>query len=653
MNSISRFARGPKSGWKRSFVLRAGSKFSAGRLHVATVGFVLVDCLALVVAYLAAIRFLTTYTNTPIGVVSSVEFALLVVALKVIALWHFGAFRAPRRYAGLSEMLCVLYAILLSSVLLYIGVRATRAVPGLWVAVDAVMSGIGLVAVHFSARIYISERARRLSTAKKVVVIGAGDGAAQIVRELSRNPDSGIRPVALIDDDAAKTGMSICGVPVMGNLSRLRAVVEQTGAVEALICIPSASQAQITRIVAACRECEVCVRTLPSFRDLIGGKVSVRDLQAISVEVLLRRERILADSNLTKSLLSGKTVLVTGAGGSIGSELCLQIAAAGPRRLILLDKSENSLFYSHSAIAERFPGVDAKPCLADITDVERLRTIFRQEAPHLVFHAAAFKHVGMMQLHPQEAIRNNTVGTYHVAVAALQAGVERLVNISTDKAVNPHCYMGLSKKFAELAVKHLGQSNHARFLNVRFGNVAGSSGSVLRIFSEQIKNGGPIRVTDPQATRFFMSIPEAVYLILCAAARGKEGETYIFDMGEPINIYDMARTLSLLSGYSPEEELPIEFIGLRDGEKVHEELWEQWERPRATESPLLFALEGRNPAPLDIVSVMRSFEGYLRARDYEGLLCFIDELVPGFALSRIPRVEVTDYSSLGTVELPA
>ena len=629
------------------------SHSSAAASHLATAGLVLLDCLAVVAAYRAAIEFVSAFTTTSVGRANTTEFALTIVVLKMLMLWQFGAFRSSLRYAGLSEMLSVVYAVVLSSGLLYVGVHATGTAPGLWVGVDGVMSGIALMAVHFSVRIYTSVSAGRHSTAKRVVIIGAGDGAAQIVHELSRNLDSGIVPVALIDDDIRKMGKRICGVPVMGNLSRLRTVVEQTGAVEVLVCIPSATQSQMSRIVAACRECEVCVRALPSFRDLIGGRVSIHDLQAIPIEVLLRRGRIHPDRELTKSLLASRTVLVTGAGGSIGSELSLQIAGAGPKRLILLDKSENSLFYIHSAIAEQFPGVDTRPCLADITDVERLRSILWQETPHVVFHAAAFKHVGMMQLHPQEAMRNNTLGTYHVALAALETGVERFVNVSTDKAVNPRCYMGLSKRFAELAVAHLGQSSRACFLNVRFGNVAGSSGSVLRIFNEQIKNGGPIRVTDPKATRFFMSIPEAVYLILCAAARGRHGETYIFDMGEPINIYEMARTLSLLSGFAPEEELPIEFIGLRDGEKVHEELWEHWERPKPTENPLLFELEGCNPAPLDIVSVMRGFEKYLSVHDYEGLLSFIDQLVPGFATARIPRVQIVDYSAQGALELPA
>jgi FlaA1/EpsC-like NDP-sugar epimerase len=387
---------------------------------------------------------------------------------------------------------------------------------------------------------------------------------------------------------------------------------------------------------------------------LVGGNVSLRDLQRVQIEDVLQRDRITPDPALTRALLAGKTVLVTGAGGSIGSELCLQIAAAGPRRLILVDKSENSLFYSHLTISEKYPDVETHPCLADITDESLMRVIFQRERPELIFHAAAFKHVGMMQLHPYEAIRNNVLGTRVIATLALEIGAQRFVNISTDKSVNPHCYMGLSKKFAEMTVKQIGAKHQSRFLNVRFGNVAGSTGSVLRLFNEQIKKGGPIRVTDPQATRYFMSIPEAVYLILCAASRGKNGETYIFDMGEPINIYQLARTLSLFSGYMPEEELPIEFIGLRDGEKVHEELWESWERPHVTENPLLFVLKGTDPEPIDIVGAVEMFEGFLKTKDHDGLIEYIDGLMPAFAAGQIPRLEIQDYGSeADLVEMPA
>jgi FlaA1/EpsC-like NDP-sugar epimerase len=609
---------------------------------------VLLDLGVVFLAYWVALKLLATYTPLRLGIAHQGLFILLLLATKCLALSHFGVFKSSLRYAGIRDFLGIGGAMVLSAIVLYVASRIADpgvAIPLPMFILDAALCGTALGAIHSSFRVYESERARRHLSAKKVVIVGAGDGGASILRQLCMNPDSRIRPVALIDDDPAKIGNSIFGVPVLGDLTRLKQVVSKCQASEILICIPSLTRVQMRRILAVCKQCEVPIRTLPTLRELVDGNVSLRDLQRVQIEDVLQRDRITPDPALTKSLLAGKVVMVTGGGGSIGSELCLQIAAAGPKRLILVDKSENSLFYSHLAISEKYPGVETRPCLADITDKNLMRVIFQRERPELVFHAAAFKHVGMMQLHPYEAIRNNVLGTHTVATLAQEVGVQRFINISTDKSVNPRCYMGLSKKFAEMAVKQIGEKNQARFLNVRFGNVAGSTGSVLRLFSEQIKKGGPIRVTDPQATRFFMSIPEAVYLILCAAARGKHGETYIFDMGEPINIYQLARTLSLFSGFTPEEELPIEFIGLRDGEKVHEELWESWERPHVTENPLLFVLKGTNPNPVDITGAIEMFDGFLTTRNHEGLIQYISDLMPAFAAGQIPRLEIQDYSA--------
>src|SRR5580704_1350742 len=618
---------------------------------------VLFDLAVVFLAYWAALRIVLRYTALPLGVARIPEFILLVVAIKGLTLWYFGVFKGSLRYAGIRELVGLNGAMFLSAVMLVMAshlVTPRASAPFAFFVLDATLCGLALGAVHFSLRMYESEVSRPNLASKKAIIIGAGDGGASILRQLSMNPDSGIRPVALIDDDRNKIGSNVCGIPVVGDLTRLKQAVSSHQATEILICIPSLTRVQMRRILAVCKNCEVPIRTLPTLRELVDGNVSLRDLQRVQIEDVLQRDRITPDPALTRTLLAGKTVLVTGAGGSIGSELCLQIAAAGPRRLILVDKSENSLFYSHLTISEKYPDVETHPCLADITDESLMRVIFQRERPELVFHAAAFKHVGMMQLHPYEAIRNNVLGTRILANLAVEAGVERFVNISTDKSVNPRCYMGLSKKFAEMTVKQLGEKNGARILNVRFGNVAGSTGSVLRLFNEQIKKGGPIRVTDPRATRYFMSIPEAVYLILCAASRGKHGETYIFDMGEPINIYQLARTLSLFAGYTPDEELKIEFIGLRDGEKVHEELWESWERPHVTENPLLFVLKGANPTPIDIVAAVESFEDFLKAGNHDGLIEYINGLMPTFAAGQIPRLEIQDYSSEAhLVEMPS
>src|SRR5882724_3391815 len=627
--------------------VRIDSGFAAALPNILRGLRIAADLGGVALAYTVSTSLLKNYTNVPMNTTVLLSFLPVVIAVKALTLSYFGALRCSLRHAGIPDFLALAYSAVTSGLLLFAVTRLAGdqvAVPGIFLALDGAMTTGLLTVGHLSVRVYASERSRLQKCARKVVVIGAGDGGASIVRQLLMDQNTPIRPVAVVDDDAAKVGTSICGVPVVGDLRRLQRVVSSTRAAEVLICIPSATRSQMGRILAVCRKCGVPVRSLPTLRNLVDHTVSLGDLQRIQIEDVLQRERIAPDTRLAKRLLGGKTVLVTGAGGSIGSELCLQIAAAGPERMILVDKSENNLFYSHLAVMEKFPNAVAELCLTDITNMDVLRAVFDRARPSLVFHAAAFKHVGMMQLHPQEAIRNNVLGTRNVASLAAEYGAERMVNVSTDKAVNPSCYMGLSKKLAELTVKHFGETHKTKFLNVRFGNVAGSSGSVLRLFSDQINKGGPIRVTDPRATRFFMSIPEAVYLILCAAARGKGGETYIFDMGEPVNIYQLARTMSLFSGYIPEEELSIEFIGLRDGEKIHEELWESWEHPQATENPFLFVLKGQDPTPIEVMKALEEFEASLSDRNYDRLIALIDNLVPGFAENRIPRFQVCDYS---------
>ncbi|HKV03883.1 MAG TPA: SDR family NAD(P)-dependent oxidoreductase [Candidatus Acidoferrales bacterium] len=369
-----------------------------------------------------------------------------------------------------------------------------------------------------------------------------------------------------------------------------------------------------------------------------GEKILRRNLRRPHIEDLLRREQIPIDAKETRRVIGGNIVLVTGAGGSIGSELCRQIAAAGARRLLLIDKSENGLFYTNLETSERLGAARVRPFLADVLDRKGIRAILRSERPDLVFHAAAHKHVAMLELHPQEAIRNNVLGTRNIAETAMECGAGRFVNISTDKAVEPRNYMGLSKKITELCIQELARgaegSAATRFSNVRFGNVAGSTGSVLRLFWDQIQNGGPVRVTDPRATRYFMSAPEAVQLILRAAALGKGGETFVFDMGEPLNIYELARNLMMIAGLRPERDVPIEFIGLQKGEKLSEELWEEWEHPVPAGSGRTLVIREKNDRSRGMLAKIRKMEELLARADNEGLLEYVQELFPAFRENR-------------------
>jgi FlaA1/EpsC-like NDP-sugar epimerase len=631
LGSASRTLLRPTSAWLRS------TTWNGRGILVCVAELALVA-----LSFLSAASFFTGPRSTYLPTDAILIFLPLALVLRGLAFQFFGVCDRSFRHAGIADVIAIGQAVGTSSLTLYlvsfiVKARSGILVPGHLFIGDAITLFLLLCAFHFGARIYkynSEAPVKAGAAARRVVIIGAGDAGASVLKEMLETPRSGITPVALVDDDPAKKGTLICGVPIVGGLSKLSDVLFTYQGSEVLICIPSATQEQRQRILATCLKCGVPVRTLPCLADLLTQKASTRDLRAVSIEEVLQRERFVPDHTLATNLVGGKVVLVTGAGGSIGSELCRQIAAASPKRLILIDKSENSLFYCHMGLGEAFPQLEIVPFLADVTDSHAIREVFFREEPEFVFHAAAYKHVGMMELHPDQAIRNNVLGTRNVLMAAVEAGVGTFVNVSTDKSVNPRCFMGLSKKLAELLVKDIAEHHGLRYMSVRFGNVAGSTGSVLRIFAEQIKKGQPIRITDPHATRYFMSIPEAVSLILCAASIGSGGETFIFNMGTPVNIYELARALTLFAGVVPGEDLPIQFTGLKDGEKVSEELWEDWEVPTATENPHVFRLTGSNPLQLEILPSVQQLQELIATHDQEGLLEYLDEIVPSFAMQR-------------------
>jgi FlaA1/EpsC-like NDP-sugar epimerase len=390
----------------------------------------------------------------------------------------------------------------------------------------------------------------------------------------------------------------------------------------------------MSRILSACRQADLPVRTLPTLTELIGGRVSQNELRRPNISDLLNREEMHQDADEIAKIVRGKTVLVTGAGGSIGSELSRQIASGSPSKLLLLDKSENSLFYIHRALRERYPDLLLRPLLIDLTCRDFVDEFMHEEKPEAVFHAAAHKHVGLIELHPHEGIRNNVLGIRNVALAALRCGAALFVNISSDKAVNPRNFMGCSKRITEMFIQDLSRSNVTRFMNVRFGNVAGSTGSVLRLFWEQIQKGGPLLVTDPRASRYFMTIPEAVFLILQAARLGRGGETFVFEMGEPINIYELAKNISLLAGMKPGKEVPIHFVGLQKGEKVAEELWEEWENPVPTDQVGIQKVSEPDPEAVDMLEKIQRIERLITRNDRESLRQYLSILVPQFEKNR-------------------
>ncbi|HKS83811.1 MAG TPA: nucleoside-diphosphate sugar epimerase/dehydratase [Candidatus Acidoferrales bacterium] len=555
------------------------------------------------------------------------------ILFRLGALVSVKLYRRSLRHASLLDILSIAKAVTASSILFW-GFASLEFVslkiPFAVFLIDWAFLLILWCGLHFSARILRVHSAASQRAGRRVVIVGAGDAGMTLMKELTLDPSSPCLPVAIVDDDESKHGRNVYGICIAGGSADLAKISADSNAEEILICIPSATRAQMRSLLNVCRQTNLPIRTLPSLADLVDGKVSKRDLRTPQIEDLLRRDAMRVDPEETRRVVGGKVVLVTGAGGSIGSELCRQIARAEPEKLLLLDRSENSLFYINMEVTEHLEPGRVVPLLADLLNRDRIREILRAERPDIIFHAAAHKHVGMLELHPQEAIRNNVLGTRNIAEAALECGTRRFINISTDKAVSPRNFMGLSKKVTELCIREIARIGRVRYSNVRFGNVAGSTGSVLRIFKEQIEKGGPVRVTDPRATRYFMSVPEAVHLILQAAALGKGGETFVFDMGEPLNIYDLAKTMMLFAGLKPHEDVPIEFTGLKEGEKVEERLWEDWENPAVTARERIFMVRQDDELSRGILAKIERMEELLHAGKGDALLDCLREFAPAF-----------------------
>ena len=602
---------------------------------------------------LAAASYTMAVLVSPGNIDSTSATSILRATLAIVLLFRLtsllwgGFYRRSLRYATSLDIASLIKTAAGGSLALAIFLPwrfPTLKIPFSLFLVDASFLLIFWSALHFSGRILRIQRASSVHQAgRRTLMVGAGDAGVMLLREVALDPASPFFPVAILDDDRSKHGRTICGLPVLGGTECLANVAAELHAEEVLVCIPSATRAQMRTILDACRRAELPLRVLPPLSQLVrqgstpsasSASVSRRDLRPPSIEDLLDRESIRVDAVETRRLVGGEIVLITGAGGSIGSELSRQVAAAGPRRLLLLDKSENGIFYANLEASERLGSSNVKPFLCDLLDRARVRELIRTERPSIVLHAAAHKHVAMMDLYPAEAIRNNVLGTRNLAEAAVEFRADRFVNISTDKAVNPRNWMGLSKKLTELCVQEFSLLGKTHFANVRFGNVAGSSGSVLRIFWERIQRGEPVRVTDPRVTRFFMSVPEAVHLILRAAALGRGGETFVFEMGEPVNICDLAKTMMLCSGLRPGRDLQIEFIGLHPGEKISEELWEPNENPISSGSDHILVIRDRNSLSRGILARINRVEELLARGSENEALGYLGAIFPDFCWNR-------------------
>jgi FlaA1/EpsC-like NDP-sugar epimerase len=407
---------------------------------------------------------------------------------------------------------------------------------------------------------------------KRVLIYGAGDAGERLVRELRQNQSFGYRPVGFVDDEPRKTGQRIHGVKVLGTRAQLPAIMKTAAPNVVLIAMPSVRSGTIREIAKLLLGYKVSIKILPDLSQLLDGKSEIDQLRNLSVEDLLHRPRVGLDRSRSAALVRGKRILVTGAGGSIGSELCRQIAAYGPDALILYERYENNLYAIHGELSRGLPPPHVYPVIGDVTDHARLRATMETYTPHIVFHAAAHKHVPLMEFNPCEAVKNNVMGTRMAATVASDMDVERFIMISTDKAVRPSSVMGATKRVAELIIQDMARTSRTTFTTVRFGNVLGSNGSVVPHFLQQIKAGGPVTVTHPDVERYFMLIPEAVELVLHAAALAEQGSIYVLEMGQQLKLQDLARHLIRLSGFVPDRDIPIRFTGLRPGEKLSEEL---------------------------------------------------------------------------------
>ncbi|MGC4079581.1 MAG: aminotransferase class I/II-fold pyridoxal phosphate-dependent enzyme [Rubrivivax sp.] len=553
--------------------------------------------------------------------------------------WRFGLFHGLWRYSGMKDLLDLVKAVSLSTVLFVVALVfiVHDAFPRTVILLDWLLSIMFVGGLRFSIRTVREVAVQNAppksgETKKRILVLGAGDAGEMLMRDIQRSYARKYEPVGFLDDSVSKQNASIHGVPVLGTLARTTEIAQRERVDEIILAIPSLRGRELRKLVEICRPTGATIRTLPDVGSLIDGEVTVNQLHEVKIEDLLGREPVTLDTQAIGDFLHDQIVLVTGAGGSIGSELCRQICRFGPKRILLVDQAENALFLVDRAVKAEFPEVTSIPYLADICDTRRLENIFQRETPDVVFHAAAHKHVPMMEANSGEAIKNNVFGTKKVADVADRYRVKTFVMVSTDKAVNPTSVMGVSKRVAEIYVQALSQRSKTHYVTVRFGNVLGSAGSVVPLFKEQIAKGGPVTVTHPEMTRYFMTIPEACQLILQAGTMGKGGEIFILDMGQPVKIVDLARDLIRLSGLRPDEDIEIAFSGIRPGEKLFEELSSSAENASKTRHPKIFVGTFK---PYDWDRVAAGYQALHECSDgadQERLRLTFQDLVPEYQL---------------------
>jgi FlaA1/EpsC-like NDP-sugar epimerase len=590
----------------------------------------------IVIAYLAAFLLRFDFNLSPHYQNMLIVTLPVVLLVKLAVFYRLGLLRGYWRYAGLNDAMSVAKAAAGSTVLLFVLLKLALRVPGYprsVLVIDCLMTFLLVGGAHIAVRLY-AEIDRKAQPERRTLVVGAGGAGSYIVRVLKYDRQLELKPVGFVDDDVRKNGIRIHGVKVLGPLQRLPRLVRELGIECVLIAIPSAGGPLVQKVISLCRECSVEFKILPSIREHINGSRNGNNghtpgVRSVQLPDLLGREPVHIDVGGIRRQLENKVLLITGAGGSIGSELARQVADFNPRELVLLDRSENALFQIDLELSQKVRVRPATPVVADIQDVGTMREIFALYRPDVVFHAAAYKHVPMMERNCFQAVANNVFGTYNLALLARQFQTKSFVMISSDKAVKPVNIMGVTKRVAELIMLGL-QQESTRYVAVRFGNVLGSSGSVVPIFQEQIARGGPVTVTHPDACRYFMTIPEAVRLVLQASNMGQRSEIFVLDMGKLEKILDLARNLIRLSGFEPDRDIKITYTGLRPGEKLFEELMLQTEGLKTTAHPKIRVLDGGTVSFAQVREWLDELAWCLEAKNLSALIRTLQNIVPEY-----------------------
>lgn len=563
------------------------------------------------------------------------------LVIKPLIYYYFRLYRRLWIYASIQELKLIIAAVSSASVLLsvvmvsFFNLGLFTGFPRSVLIIDWLISLMLVGGLRFTIRLLSESYTQQVAGSyngktKKALIIGAGDAGALVVRELKKNPQVNLVPIGFLDDNPIKYRQQIHGVPVIGSLTDLAKVLDNRRVDEVIIAIPSAPGKVIRMVTDVCRLKAVHFRTMPGIYELLGGKVNVNRLREVDITDLLRREPTRIMDEQVGRTINNQVVLVTGAGGSIGSELCRQIGRWNPAELILLGHGENSIFEAYLELQDRFPSLTLRPVIADIRDRDHIDRILNCYKPQVVFHAAAHKHVPLMESNIEEAVTNNIEGTRNLVLSAVDHDVERLVMISTDKAIRPVNVMGATKRLAEMTVLDAAEKYHRDYCVVRFGNVLGSRGSVVPLFKRQIARGGPVTITHPDMKRYFMTIPEAVNLVLQSASMGQGGETYVLNMGEQIRILDLAEDLIRLSGLEPGRDVEIVFTGIRPGEKLSEDLWDNSNAFVRTPHPDVYKVDGSEDLRGDeLKKAIDEIIQQARNGNDDAVLEMMDDLIPG------------------------